>query len=446
MSHTVEAHADLRPARAALGTYAKSITPPRDQRKIRGLRAERFELLSAARTLLLGRGHSLGLEHPHNYHRTAKCKWITHGGSVGVHASQEHASAFYSGLVTCGSVWSCPVCAAKVQERRREEIATAIDWAYTSRLQPVMVTLTFPHHQWHKLSNLLEQQATALQRLRAGGPWRRLRERAGYRGLIRSLELTHGDNGWHPHTHELWLVGAHVEADELREQILQRWKSSCARAGLLDLDDPAQVAAFEAHSVDVRGWCTASDYLAKQDDSRHWGVDRELAKASSKRGRKAGRHPFGLLADAAGGDGRAGRLYVEYADCMKGRRQLFWSAGLKDLVGLTELSDEELAEEERDSADLLGLLDQRQWRLVREAGQRAQLLDAAEVGGWPAVLTLLNGLSGTRSGAPTGSSDVPVAAPEPEPPVAPAAVRGMCCGFGTPPAAHAEHRPEPLPG
>lgn len=445
MSHTVEAHADLRPARAALGTYAKSITPPGDRQKIRGLRAERFELLSAARSLLIARGRSFGLEHPHNQHRTAKCKWISHGSAVGVHASQEHASAFYSGLVTCGSVWSCPVCAAKIQERRREEIARAVDWAYTSHLQPVMVTLTFPHHQWHQLKDLLEQQATALQRLRAGGPWRRLRQGAGYQGLIRSLELTHGENGWHPHTHELWFVGAQVEAGDLREQIIQRWKSACARAGLLDLDDPAQVAAFEAHSVDVRGWCTASDYLAKQDDSRHWGVDRELAKASSKRGRRAGRHPFGLLADAAE-DSRAGRLYVEYSECMKGRRQLFWSAGLKDRVGLNEVSDEELAEQERDSADLLGLLDQRQWRLVREAGQRAQLLDAAEVGGWPAVLALLSGLSGTPPGAPTGSSDVPVAAPEPEPPVAPAAARGMCCEFALPPAAQLKRPPGPPPG
>ncbi|WP_223932401.1 hypothetical protein, partial [Aeromonas caviae] len=37
-------------------------------------------------------------------------------------------------------------------------------------------------------------------------------------------------------------------------------------------------------------------YLVKMDDSRHWGADRELAKASSKKGKKSGQHPFGLLA------------------------------------------------------------------------------------------------------------------------------------------------------
>lgn len=380
------------PAGGDSGNTRNLLPPPR--RAIQVTRAERYELLSAARALFIWKGKQEGLEHSQNWHRTAKCKWVTHGSSVGVHASCEHGSAFYSGLINCGSVWSCPVCAVKVQERRRGEIADAIEWAYRENLQPVMVTLTFPHYAWSDLRQLIEQQADALQKLRAGAPWKRFKERHGYRGLIRALELTFGKNGWHPHTHELWFVSSEVDAEEMRKQILERWKLCCARAGLLDLNDPAQVAAFEAHAVDVKGWCSASDYLAKQDDSRHWGADREMAKASSKAGKAKGMHPFGVLAEAAAGDKAAGRLFIEYSEVMKGRRQLFWSKGLKALVGLVDMTDEELADAEQDAADLLGLLDYMDWKKVREAGKRAQLLDAAETGGWAAVTALIREIRG----------------------------------------------------
>jgi hypothetical protein len=368
--------------------------PPSVRLKIRADRAERYELLSAARALLLYEGKKQGLEHPHDFHRTAKCNWITVAGGVAVHVSREHSSGFYSGLMKCGSVWACPTCAAKVQERRREEIAKAIAWAYENGLQPVMVTLTFPHYQWDKLSDLMAQQADALHRLRAGAPWKRFKESVGYHGLIRSLELTYGErNGWHPHTHELWFVHSMVEAEAMALKVLERWKACCARAGLLDLGNADQVRAFEGHAVDVKGWCDASDYLAKQDDSRHWGADREIAKGSTKLGRASGKHPFGLLAMASNGDKQAGARFIEYAETMKGKRQLYWSSGLKAKVGVEERSDEDLAEEERDSADLLGLLGLDQWRLIRNAGKRAQVLDAAENEGWPGVLALVQSLT-----------------------------------------------------
>ena len=142
----------------------------------------------------------------------------------------------------------------------------------------------------------------------------------------------------------------------MKVEVLKRWESACIRAGLLDPKNEAQLEAFRAHAVDVKGNCSASDYLAKQDDSRNWGVDREIAKASTKNGRAKGLHPFALLAKAGKGDKRAERLFLAYCMAMKGKSQLYWSPGLKDAVGVNEASDEELAEESRDAADLLGML------------------------------------------------------------------------------------------
>lgn len=397
-----------------LGIYAKYSPPPffipenapvvgpdraADTEKInivQGIRAERYALLSTARTLISAAGRTKGLEFGHNLHRTAKCKFIRHGGDyVCVHKDQAHNKAFFSNLVTCGSVWSCPVCAAKIQERRREEIAKSIDWAYQNDFQPVLVTLTFPHKSWQKLRALLDQQADALKRLRQGSPWQRFKDDVNFQGMIRSLELTHGANGWHPHTHELWFVKKDAEADYIKAEIIKRWAAACVKSGLLDDKNIEQMDAFFAHAVDVKGHCSASDYLAKQDDSRHWGADREMAKASSKAGKAKGKHAFGLLADAKT-DRRSGRLYMVYIMAMRGKRQIYWSQGLKKTVGIGEVSDEQLAEEQREPADLLGHINDEDWSLIRSVGARAAVLDAAESGGWPAITVLIESLIETE--------------------------------------------------
>lgn len=368
---------------APLGNKTQSTTPLKSRADYR---SRRYELQSAARSILLAEGNRQGLHHPQNVHRTCKCLRHIHGGEVGVLRSKEHDSSFYGGLMACGSVWACPVCAAKVQERRRTEISQFFDYAYRKGggSKVVMVTLTFPHQAWHKLGDLLAQQTDALRRLRRGGPWNRIRDQAGYHGLIRALELTHGEHGWHPHTHELWLVSADCDADWLRSAVQRRWARSCERAGLLDPSDEAAQEAFADHAVQVRDEAHEGDYLAKQDDAEnlgHWGADQEISKASSKQGRSKGRHPFELLADWQDGDQRAALLFLEYCQEMQGKRQIFWSHGLKAEVGVKDESDQELAEKQEDYADCLAMLSPVQWREVLKADARAELLAIAESDG-----------------------------------------------------------------
>lgn len=121
----------------------------------------------------------------------------------------------------------------------------------------------------------------------------------------------------------------------MKAHILARWELVCARAGLLDLDNEKQLAAFRLHAVDVKGHCSTSDYLAKMDEARHWGADRELAKASSKEGRAKGLHPFAILANAAEGDKAAGALFVQYVKAMRRKSQLYWSSRRERSVLMT---------------------------------------------------------------------------------------------------------------
>ena len=394
---------------APLGIYAESSSPPPESQVIQGLRAERYNLQDHARGLLMTRGveqyQAGAIDHPANIHRTAKCLHIQHSAQVEVYKSLEHNKAFFGGLVVCGNVWTCPVCAAKVEERRRLEISQMFEHVYERSTfgdsKVVMVTFTFSHSIADSLKDLLWKQADAFRRLRSGKVWQRIKKKYGYQGLIRSLELTDGENGWHPHTHEAWIVRADADIEEMKAEITNRWFNICEKLGLVG----GKPDAFRQRSVHIQDECHASDYFAKQDDSRHWGADRELAKASTKQGKKSGRHPFMLLKLFEEGDGGAGQRFLEYAFAMRGKSRLFWSRGLKDACGINDVDDETLATEQTDYADLLGLLTSGEWEVVRKARAKADLLNAAENGGLKAVRDLVRILEAHATDSSKHASD-----------------------------------------
>ena len=349
----------------SLGTIAKS-SPTLQKR-----RRELYDLLRKIRAIYLSAGTAEGLDLPTKFHRTSLCKHACAGsGGVEVNLLQKAGRAFYKGLQTCGSVWTCPICANKIQEIRRQEIAHGMKYFYGLGKQAVMITFTFPHEKKQALKDLLDQFKEALKLLRKGGTFTRRCKDFDYSGLIRSLEITHGQKGWHPHTHELWFMSASVDEEEFKKFILAKWFDACKKAGLIAEN---KEKAFLEHSIDVRFNCSTSDYLAKFDDSNNWGIDREMAKASSKKGKKAGRHPFALA------DENEDALFLEYTKAIKGTAQIYWSPGLKKTVNIEELSDEEAAElEGEDDLKIVGMIPKRLWFTVTKKELRSNVLELAE--------------------------------------------------------------------
>jgi len=117
-----------------------------------------------------------------------------------------------------------------------------------------------------------------------------------------------------------------------------------------------------AHGLKLDDGSKASAYVSK------WGLEDEMTKGHTKKAAK-GETPFdflrAVLADSS--DKEAGRLFVEFAEAFKGKRQLTWSPDLKRRFGIGEVSDEELAAKQDDLARLLGSLSVIQWR--RSAGR-----------------------------------------------------------------------------
>ncbi|MFA1576604.1 protein rep, partial [Vibrio cyclitrophicus] len=344
-------------------------------------------------------------KHASEIHRVCACTWTAVANNVDLMRSVEHGSGHVKNVATCGSVWSCPVCTAKIQERRRQEIALAMDKWYEQGGQVVMVTLTAPHYNDQSLAELRAMQGAALTSLRKdSGSYRRfLKEDQGFKGLIRALEVTVSNrNGWHLHTHELWFVKGDANAGRIKKRTLERWENACYKAGLLNAFDDKQVRAFRRRSVDIKASASCSEYLAKMDDASHWGADREIAKQSTKHGKKKGSfHPFGLLAEIEEKTDKkawAAAKFTEYANDMKGARQLFWSPLLKDFFGIGEKSDEEIAAEETATLEKVRSIAKELWYKICKAGARATLLEVIETKDDRALHVFLDQFKGSSDG------------------------------------------------
>jgi len=330
---------------------------------------------------------------PGDVYRVINCLWCR-AAQVEVMKSAEHGRAHYKGLQTCGSVWVCPCCAAKVEERRRHQVEQVFEWAKGEGLDSSLHTNTFPHGMGDHLTALLGDQSDALKFFRQSKTYRKIMKDIGYSGMVRALETMWGDiNGWHPHTHELKFHRESLSADDVkwvRHRLVEPWQASCERSGLLKIENDDQQAAFYQHSLDIRAHFSSSDYLQKTDDKKNWTPAHELAKASTKKGRRSGIHPFQLATRGQPGD--AGR-FVEYARAMKGRRKLLFSPGLLKKAGVQDMTDEQIAALEDDAANHIANVT-KVWGFIkstdRKQNTRALVLDAAERSGKDGIAHLLH--------------------------------------------------------
>ena len=319
-------------------------------------RAQRFALKSVVNRLL-----------PTS--RTSKCcRWRVPKQALQVHRSVEHGKAFFSGLQVCASVWSCPVCAAKISERRRAELVTAVALAKSMGMHVKLLTLTVPHGLGDDLPTLLSQIRNAWRRTTTGRAGKDFRKLLGVRGTIRALEVTHGQNGFHPHLHVLLFIDQDATNACIQGLFTPIWQDACTKAGLPRPSD--------AHGCRVDDGSKAARYASK------WGLESEMTKSHTKQGRNGSRTPWDFLRaflERSEGWQQDAHLFLTYAAAFKGQRQLYWSNGLRALLALgEEATDEEVAAVQEDTAIELAELTDEQWRAILRTKSECLVLDMAE--------------------------------------------------------------------
>lgn len=303
--------------------------------------------------------------------RISHCRWSVVSKADGVdvvtsrYGEDPQKRAHYEGLQTCGSVWLCPCCSARISETRRGELNDLLAWARRHGHAVKMLTLTARHGRDDDLGDLLTRMKAAKKSLAQHRTYKALKP--VLIGSVTATEVTGGGaHGWHPHFHVIMVFREETDLEALRAP----WLASLAGAGL-----DGGGAAF-----DVQDAAQAGSYIAK------WGAAEEMALSGRKKGR-AGRTPMQLLADSCDeADARAGHLWREFAEAFRGRRQLVWSRGLKAMVGIGEIKDEEAARDEAQAdqiEDGRANMPYEAWRAVARTSddRRAALLTIAEEDG-----------------------------------------------------------------
>jgi len=274
-------------------------------------------------------------------------------------------AACYGNLQLCGSVWNCAVCAAKISEKRRSELKQGIARHRKNGGHVYLLTLTNSHHHGDNLQQLMAGQKKALKYLWSDRKPKEHFAELGKVGHITANEVTHGKNGWHPHMHILMFFDKAVDIKELQTFIAKYWQHCCKKSKLKEPN--------LENGCDITDGSFADRYVAK------WGIEEEMTKSHIKKGREGGLTPFDLLRLSEGGCERSGQLFQQYAAAYKGKRQLSWSNGLKDLLGVPKTTDKQLAEAEDAESIEEEELALEIWRLVLIYKARGELLKVFEL-------------------------------------------------------------------
>lgn len=368
---------------------ANNVAPPSDKHFDKHWRLVRFERRQRSSGWLIGAAREeAGLPRDSvdgsdwvRPPRPARCRWRV-AAAVGVHAPAGEHGAHFSGLERCGSIWACPVCSAVIRAERAREIAAALEAAHQRGHGIAFVTLTLRHAAGDPLATNLDALLEAWRCVQRWASWKRLRRRLGHRGHIRSVEVTYGANGWHPHAHLAMIFARPLsEAARLRleSELAALWVRAVEKVG-------ARLPSAE-HGVNVRladgDGVQIASYLAKVQETvgqQRLGIAKELARGDLKRGKAGSATPFELLDDDTGSP-RTRTLWAEYVAATKGRRAFGWSRGLRAylLPDDDELTDEEVLDN-AESGDLVGLIDGETWdqRYCNSPAQMHQTLVEAE--------------------------------------------------------------------
>lgn len=362
-------------------------------------------------------------------------------GNIGVSLDNETQEAHYHGRLACGSVWICPNCGSRIGYERADELRTAVDNFYQSSTGSVVfVTFTVPHIRRYGLEKSLDGISKAYQGMGQSRVFKDLMRSFGSMGAVRSVEITYGKNGWHPHFHVVYFLNDLSPEDftslqSLRMRLFAIWEKMVKKG---QLGDPS-FEAFDLQLVSRDSGAEIGAYVA----GGTWDISDEMSKGQFKTPLDGGltiqdimegaasyeltSEQWSRLEEAKRADldsdeplitkeffGHRARvanlshtqliaLFREYASVTKGRKQMFWSPGLRASLRLdVEKTDEELAQEADFDGEFLGIISGHDYMSLLNSSREVEFLESVEYIGWERTLASfgfkdIKGMNSVRS-------------------------------------------------
>lgn len=238
------------------------------------------------------------------------------------------------GLCQCEDAKVCPVCASLRSLEEGEELQLAIDAHRQLGGDVLMMTFTVPHHRGDTLEETRDLVTTAYRKVKSGTPWlgakttTGMRDKIGYCGATKVVEVTYGSNGWHPHVHALWFLKEQLkekDLKELRAWLRERWRKKVASKGG---KEPHPERGVQVHSGE-----NAGRYMAKM------GLGRETSGLAHKAALGGNMTPFEMLAtlwsrrdEPVGERGELEDRWQEYVRVMAGKQRIYSSGVVSEYL------------------------------------------------------------------------------------------------------------------
>ena len=301
--------------------------------------------------------------------------------SVSVSVNTSNGVASLNNVIHCGSVWVCPSCSFKISQERKKELAEGMKACRSKGLHVAMLTLTVPHYMGDNLRELLKKMGKVKHAL-----WTNRNSRDYFKsqmplvGHITATEVKYSDrNGFHPHYHILLILDKQYKAEDLEiieSDLYEFWAEKCVKQGL---GKPNR-----EHGIDLKMGSNSEDMLA--DYISKWGMAEEMTQAHMKVGKRNSQsltmwEVLDLSQLEVSTRDKYSHIFRIYSKAFKGRRQLFWSKGLKKLLSVADTTDEELAnKEEPEDAQMISavVFTNFEWSIIRKFKLQAKVLNLIE--------------------------------------------------------------------
>jgi len=306
--------------------------------------------------------------------KCGKCAIFT-GGSANISIQAKNKeSYFFSGLETCGNVWTCPVCALKITYNRAANVANILHNIQKTKLFSIgFLTLTIRHTYKDSLKQVKNDILQAYRKFTKSRKYLKLCQIYDIKGNIRSLEIKFSKKtGWHPHLHILYVsTQKPIRLEIFAETFILYF--------LKEMKEKSQIQGQKYIPVyDFKGIET---YLTK------WKAADEICKGHTKE--KSGGEsftPFEMLNFITENKHKPEkqaevmifkRKFKEYATETKGARQISISTDIKQYSTDIDFNktDEEIANEKQNETEIILKMDIQVFKQINKYGLQAEVIN-----------------------------------------------------------------------
>ena len=299
--------------------------------------------------------------------------------------------AHFTSLQRCGSPWNCHICASIISQHRCDEIKDLIKVVNDAGFHLYMITHTLPHYAHESCQTVHDRFMQSMKKMKGQKslktiphfiPFQSFLKHCGCVGYVTTKEPLFGPNGWHIHTHGLYIFEKPLgDLGRARDQLWEQWLKACDLTFQIS-DYPTRIQkGFYHRSVSLDALhgdleTMVAQYLTKSGHIIHkekkigsWGMENELTKGHLKKSDSGLMTPWGMLdriRQLAPDDKEAVKLkqkFFEYTETFKGASFVRWSPGLRAKFGFEEKTDQEIVDSTPDLNDFYGYFEpESEWK------------------------------------------------------------------------------------